>query len=66
MHLTSVVLPAPLSPTSAVTSPALAAKFTDDNTCTGPNDLSTSRSSSMGMVVMSYHLFWWAVGLAPP
>ena len=48
MHLTNVVLPAPLSPTSAVTSPAFAVKFTDDNTWTGPNDLSTPRSSSVG------------------
>ena len=59
MHLTRVVLPAPLSPTSAVISPAFAVKSTDESTWTGPNDLSISRSSSVGMVVMSYHLFWW-------
>src|SRR4029450_13096822 len=62
IHLTNVDLPAPLSPTRAVTSPAFAVKFTDDNTWTGPNDFSIPRSSSMGMVVMSYHLFSWAWG----
>ena len=62
MHLTNVVLPAPLSPTRAVTSPAFAVKFTDDNTWTGPNDLSTPRSSSVGLAVMSYHLLCWARG----
>src|SRR5262245_21417661 len=44
----SVVFPAPLSPTSAVTSPARATKSTDCRTCTGPNDLSMPRNSSAG------------------
>src|SRR3954467_9557913 len=47
IHLISVVLPAPLSPTRAVTSPAFAVTWTDDNTLTGPNDLSTPRSSNV-------------------
>src|ERR1700709_2716298 len=66
MHLTIVVLPAPLSPTSAVTSPALAVKSTEDRTCTGPNDFSTPRSSSVGVSVTSqspaHHV---VVGLEP-
>src|SRR6185437_1962800 len=43
-HLTSVDLPAPLSPTSAVTSPARTVKSTPCSTCTGPKCLSTPRS----------------------
>src|SRR4029450_2160657 len=66
IHLTNVDLPAPLSPTRAVTSPAFAVKFTDDNTWTGPNDFSIPRSSSTGMVGMSYHLLSWAWGRHPP
>src|SRR5213078_3300496 len=48
MHLTSVDLPAPLSPTSAVTSPACAVKSTSRRTCTGPKLLLMPRSSSRG------------------
>jgi hypothetical protein len=62
MHLTNVDLPAPLSPTSAVTSPAFAVKSTEESTWTGPNDLSTPRSSSVGLAVMSYHLLCRARG----
>src|ERR1700746_4045513 len=39
MHLTSVVLPAPLSPTSAITSPARTSKSTSSSACTDPNVL---------------------------
>src|SRR5258708_24599764 len=56
MRLRSVVFPAPLSPTRAVTSPAFAVKSSDDNTWTGPNDFSIPRSSSRGVAVMSCHL----------
>src|SRR5436305_8427281 len=51
MHLTSVDLPAPLSPTSAVTSPACAVKSTSRRTCTGPKLLLMPRSSSRGAAV---------------
>src|SRR5689334_2869226 len=47
-HLTSVDLPAPLSPTSAVTSPARTVKSTPCSTCTGPKCLSTPRSCRIG------------------
>ena len=49
-HLTSVDLPAPLSPTSAVTSPARTVKSTPCSTCTGPKCLSTPRSCRIGSV----------------
>src|SRR5438309_105323 len=48
MHLTRVDLPAPLSPTSAVTSPARTAKSTSWRTCTGPKLLFTPWISRMG------------------
>ena len=48
MHLISVLLPAPLSPTSAVTFPAYASKSTSLSTCTGPNDLFIPRSERIG------------------
>src|SRR5690606_18832253 len=48
MHLTGVDWPAPLSPTSAVTSPAWMAKSTSCNTCTAPKLLYSPRSSSSG------------------
>src|SRR6266540_6762846 len=41
MHFTRVVFPAPLSPTSAVTSPFRASKLTCLSTCTAPKLLST-------------------------
>src|SRR5919107_2573824 len=50
IHLISVVLPAPLSPTRAVTSPAFAGRWTDDNTLPVPNDLSTPRSSNVAVM----------------
>src|SRR6185312_3314073 len=43
-------LPAPLSPTSAVTSPARTVKSTPCSTCTGPKCLSTPRSCRIGSV----------------
>src|SRR5690349_2968336 len=49
-HLISVDLPAPLSPTSAVTSPARTVKSTPCSTCTGPKCLSTPRSCRIGSV----------------
>jgi hypothetical protein len=46
MVFTSVDLPAPLSPTSATTSPALTSKSTPPSACTAPNRFSTPRSES--------------------
>src|SRR3954454_20611430 len=51
MHLTNVDLPAPLSPTSAVTWPGYTTKSTSRSTCTGPKLLSMPRSSSRGVSV---------------
>src|SRR6266545_817958 len=56
MHLTSVDLPAPLSPTSAITSPRLDSKSTDLSTLTGPKLLSMPRirritSSGIGQLL---------------
>src|SRR5918911_608630 len=48
MHLMSVDLPAPLSPTRAITSPARTLKSTWVRACTAPNDLEMPRSSSTG------------------
>src|SRR3954451_17257420 len=50
--LISVDLPAPLSPTSAITSPANARKSTLVSACTGPKLFETSRSSSVGVSVL--------------
>src|SRR5437764_1445715 len=47
-HLISVDLPAPLSPTSAITSPSRTSKFTASSACTAPKLFDTSRSSSVG------------------
>src|SRR4051794_31017009 len=44
--LTRVDLPAPLSPTSATTSPARASKSTSSKACTGPKRLLTPSSAS--------------------
>src|SRR5690348_11671926 len=49
MHLIRVDLPAPLSPTSAITSPALTEKSTSVRACTEPNDLVIPRTSSSGL-----------------
>src|SRR4051794_20163571 len=46
MHLTRVDLPAPLSPTRAITSPLATWKSTPFSACTAPKLLWTSRSSS--------------------
>src|SRR5207302_196935 len=48
-HLISVDLPAPLSPTSAITSPSLTSKSTSVSACTDPNDFEIPRSSSVGL-----------------
>src|SRR5918911_4999857 len=50
-HLISVDLPAPLSPTSAITSPARTSKSASRSACTAPKCLETSRSSSVGWAV---------------
>src|SRR3954469_16803291 len=47
--LTSVDLPAPLSPTRAMTSPERTSKSTPRRACTAPNRLCTPRSSSSGV-----------------
>ena len=49
MHLISVDLPAPLSPTSAITSPRRTSKSTSVSAWTEPNDLVTPRSSRRGV-----------------
>src|SRR5919112_6043629 len=48
MHLMSVDLPAPLSPTSATTSPAATRKSTWYSAWTAPNRFETPRSSRTG------------------
>src|SRR6266487_811115 len=57
MILISVDLPAPLSPTRAVTSPAGAAKSTSLSACTAPNRLLTPRNSSMGVLAATWPPF---------
>src|SRR5437588_234059 len=57
-HLISVDLPAPLSPTSAITSPFRTSKSTSVSACTEPKDFETPRSSRSGVSVtgrVSYH-----------
>src|SRR5580704_6233761 len=49
MHLISVVLPAPLSPTRAVTWPTGTSRSTPVSACTGPNDLPMPRRLSRGV-----------------
>src|SRR5438270_3327190 len=49
MHLMSVDLPAPLSPTRAITSPARTSKSTSASACTEPKDLVRPRSSRSGV-----------------
>src|SRR4051812_49183404 len=53
MHLVSTVLPAPLSPTSAMTSPDRARKSTPRSACTAPKRLCTPRTSSSGVSLTS-------------
>src|SRR5436190_24253277 len=58
MHLISVDLPAPLSPTSAITSPCRTSKSTSLSAWTEPNDFVTPRSWRRGVSVkarLSYH-----------
>src|SRR6266487_4542680 len=50
-HLISVDLPAPLSPTSAITSPGRTSKSASARACTGPNAFETPRSSRIGVSV---------------
>src|SRR5689334_1508521 len=47
-HLMSVDLPAPLSPTSAITSPLRTSKSTSASACTEPKLFEIPRSSSAG------------------
>src|SRR5215211_1449230 len=49
MHLISVDLPAPLSPTSAITSPERTSKSTSVNASTEPKLLRMPRASSVGV-----------------
>ncbi len=49
MHLISVDLPAPLSPTSAITSPARTSKSTSVSASTEPKLLRMPRASSIGV-----------------
>ena len=50
MDLISVDLPAPLSPTSAITSPALDLEVDVVSACTEPKRFETPRSSRVGRV----------------
>src|SRR4051812_22716549 len=52
MHLTRVDLPAPLSPTRAITSPLDTWKSTPFSACTAPKCLWTPRSSSRASVLI--------------
>src|SRR3954451_24756597 len=52
-HLISVDLPAPLSPTSAITSPSRTSKSTSESACTEPKCFETPRSSSVGVSVVA-------------
>src|SRR2546430_779895 len=57
-HLISVDLPAPLSPTSAITSPLRTSRSTSVSACTEPNDFETPRSSRKDVWLtmrVSYH-----------
>src|SRR5919106_2554469 len=49
MHLISVDFPAPLSPTSAMTSPERTSKSTSTSACTEPKLFDTPRVSSVGV-----------------
>src|SRR3989475_3334815 len=51
-HLTSVDLPAPLSPTRAITSPSRTSKSTSSSACTDPNAFEMPRSSRVGASLM--------------
>src|SRR6188472_4158234 len=51
MHLMSVDLPAPLSPTSAIPSPSRTSKSTSVSACTEPKVLDRSRVSRSGVSV---------------
>ena len=58
MLLIETDLPAPLSPTSAVTSPAGTSRSTSDSACTGPKFLETCSSRSSGWVSVSVLKPW--------
>src|SRR2546423_7872759 len=57
-HLISVDLPAPLSPTSAITSPRRTSKSASASACTGPNAFETPRSSRMGVSVSATRVLY--------
>src|SRR5947208_12998916 len=57
-HLINVDLPAPLSPTSAITSPSRTSKATSCSACTDPKLLETSRSSRVGGGVAFIGVFY--------
>src|SRR3954447_26713607 len=58
MHLMSVDLPAPLSPTSAITSPLFTSMSTPLSACTEPNDLVRFRSSRSGVSLIWVKSRW--------
>src|SRR5947209_4124980 len=58
MHLMRVDLPAPLSPTSAITSPLLTSMSTPLSACTEPNDLVRFRSSRSGVSLIWVKSRW--------
>src|SRR5436853_328265 len=66
-HLISVDLPAPLSPTSAITSPSRTSKSTPWSACTEPKLFETSRSSRVGgfAFIRLFYKRWSAPGGTP-
>ena len=66
-HLMRVVLPAPLSPTSAITSPSRTSKSTSVSACTDPYDFVIPRSWRSGGVSLTQAFpTHGTVGGAPP
>src|SRR6185437_14681778 len=57
-HLISVDLPAPLSPTSAITSPARTSKSTSDSASTDPKVFVMPRSSRSGVSLIGMESCW--------
>src|SRR4051794_13169359 len=56
MHLMRVDLPAPLSPTRAMTWPGATWKFTWYRACTAPKLFDTPRSSRIGSLLLTFSL----------
>src|SRR4051812_49924352 len=69
-HFTSVDLPAPLSPTSAITSPARTSKSTSSSACTEPNVFVMLWSWRSGVSLIDDRCWarraWWGVPAGTP